>query len=859
MFTPLLYKKLAVAVIAIAFFASPLDLFARSDSVVVKLSEYKLPVAVKGSTIGESGNAIIIAGGLDKKGVPVETITIVSDKGIVATAKLPIPLAHASVVSVNDAIYLVGGFDGKSVSDKVFRLEFKDNQLLINNLPDLNQPRCFAGVAELNGFLYVVGGITDFTDKKTTDNVVKINLKESKQGWTTLKSLPSGARIKPTVIGFYDGLHVFGGMKFDGAQATPVSDCWCYREKPIDGTTERGWKQLADLPQSLAASGAYSSGQSHVVIVGGVSEKTHITLSSAISEDSASDAIYIYHSVTDTWITGGTLIEPMISASFLKQKNLLTKKDMLTLAEPGNSALYSVDIKRAVKSLQFGDYAIMVIYFIFMAGIGIYFARKQNSSDEFALGNRKVKWWAAGVSMFATGASSISFMAIPAMAFQTNLVWFFPILLWLPLIFVQGYFIFPLLRKLKITSTYEYLEKRYSPLLRYVASGQCVIFQLLGRMSVVMLLPAIAISAVTGLNVFYSVAIMGFLTTAYTAIGGFEAVIWTDFIQGGLMLLGAIFMIVLAITGLPGGFSEFVSSASASGKFDMVILNWEYTMPVIWIFALGTMLQNLAFVADQPVIQRVYATPQKDMQKLAAMFILCGIIISLFVNFAGISIFTYFKANPEMLDPTMKNDQVMPLYVIQRLPTGIAGLIIAALFAASMSTLSSSMNSTATIISEDFYRKFFKNATDENRLKVMKWGSLVVGVIGTCMALFMASLEIKSMFKTWNIMMALLGGGFIGIYILGIFTRRANTIGACIGAAASIVCTVLVKELTPLHWVFFTPVAVLSCILVGYFTSLIIPCKKNKLDGLTIYNLIKEDESKSDDIAKVSKSARQGV
>ena len=201
-------------------------------------------------------------------------------------------------------------------------------------------------------------------------------------------------------------------------------------------------------------------------------------------------------------------------------------------------------------------------------------------------------------------------------------------------------------------------------------------------------------------------------------------------------------------------------------------------------------MQQLAFANDQPTAQRVLSTPLKDVRKLAGLFTFFSIVIAVLVNVAGLAVFAYFHAHPGQLSPTMTNDQVIPLYVIQRLPVGIAGLIIAALFAASMSTLSSSMNSTATIACEDFYRKFRPEASDRQRLIFMKMGSLLVGAIGTASAAYMATMNLRSMFQLWNELIALLGGGFLGIYILGMFTRRATAFGVAVGAISSI-CTCL--------------------------------------------------------------------
>lgn len=734
----------------------------------------------------------------DASAITAEMVEVAPEGPEVAFAQAR--LAEPAVAMVLDGArrICVGGDDSGEV-----RLIEDGNETA---LPDFPKPVADASAAMVDGSVYVLAG----------NELYSLDLSADVRSWQQHSDLPGAARFSASLHVVDNELLVFGGRSADGAL---LADVWGYRVKPLDGTLRTGWQQRADMPRAAAGLAIHATGQVHLALLGG---------------EPASDKIYIYHTVTDTWIEGGELPAPVGCAAVAT----VDEKSWLITDEKA----MELTLDRKVKTLAFMDYSVMLVYFGLMAFIGIYFARKQDSSDEFALGGRNVKWWAAGVSMFATGASSISFMAIPAQAFRTNLVWLTPTLFIIPLAILQAYVIYPVLRRLNLTSTYEYLERRYHPALRYVASAQMIVFQLIGRMSVVMLLPSLAISAVTGLPVLTSVLVMGLLTTVYTAFGGFEAVIWTDFSQGALMLFGGVLMIVLAINGLPGGMGEFIEAGKACSKFDWVIWKWDYTAPMIWIFGLQLLLANLAFAADQPVVQRVYATPLKDMRKLAGMFAFCSIAIACIVSFAGIAIFAYFRAHPELMDPGMSNDQVVPLYVVQRLPAGWAGLIIAALFAASMSTLSSSMNSVATVSCEDFYRKFFPKTSDKQRLRFMQIASLVVGAVGTGAAAYMATMNISSMFETWNVAIALLGGGFIGIYILGMFTRRSNAAGAITGALSSIVVTLLVKQYSPLHWLFYTPIAVVSCMAIGFVVSLVTGGNRKSLEGLTVFDMRRDLE-----------------
>lgn len=805
------------------------------------------PALRPGAIVGAIGGGVLVAGGADPDGSASDAAVFrgpaAADDAPWEPWALPQAAAFAAVTTHDGTLYAVGGLDAGRLRAGGVAINLIDGQPQARPLPDLPEPVAMAGAAVVDGALYVVGGLGQGDPARATDRLYRLDLADPAARWETLDPLPGPARLWPAVSGVYDQLNVFGGFVNDAADPAtpwqPVAETWCYRARPIDGTRAVGWQRQADPPAPLAASGAWATGQAHVVLLGGYAAPA--SLDQLITADPAparSADTLIFHTITDTWVPAEPLPRPAAAPAVVVHggRALLIPGASLASSAAPPATLSQVEAHGANRQLGAVDYAVIGVYFLGVAGIGVWFARRQTSSEEFALGGRNVRWWAAGISMFATGASSISFMAIPAQTYRTNLVWLAPLLLAIiPVYFFQAYVVYPLLRRLRLTSTYEYLEQRYNNPLRVLASFQSIMFQLLGRMSVVMLLPALAISAVTGLNVYMSVALMGLLTTVYTAIGGFEAVIWTDVTQGLLMMFGCILMIVLAVVALPGGMGEFVATTSEYGRLDWAIWELDWTLPVIWIAAISIMMTTLGFAADQPTVQRVYATPMKDMRRLAAMFALCSVVIAVLVNVTGLSLFSYFHAFPEQLDVTMTNDQIVPLYVVQRLPVGIAGLIVAALFAASMSTLSSSMNSVATLVSEDFYRRYFPNSTDASRLRLMKLSSLGAGLFGTGVSLYMARMNITSMFQTWNEIVALLGGGFVGIYILGMFTTRASSAGAIVGALASVAAAILVKGYTDIHWIFYAPAAILSCVVVGYLASIVLPGQPRDLTGLTVF------------------------
>lgn len=805
------------------------------------------PVSRPGMFAGQAGGALIVGGGLNADGKPSDEVFVQTDSGWRKTT-LAEGLAYAACVSgtladaggVRTRLFLAGGLTKAGVTDKVVALDWRDGQLRENSLPALPQPVAMAGAGffedQPKKQLYVIGGITSAEAGSASRKFYRYSFgATTNAGWEELPPLPGEGRLLPGVICFYNDVHVFGGFTLSQVGGKnlykPAASAQAYRWHVIDGTTFSGWRDLTPLPEAVAAPAVFMTGQVHAGVAGGITNAVSDT-PWPMESGTGTRSIQIYHNVTDTWVQKGQLPEPLANCAAISHGRLT----VLGRSGSGLESAYDVVINRTVKSLRWPDYAGLFIYFGVVAFVGLYFTRKQTGSEGFALGDRKIPWWMAGISMFASAASSISFMAIPALAFRTSMIWALPALMLIPLFFLEAFVLYPLIRKLEITSTFEYLERRFHPSLRFIASAQAMALQTFGRMNMVLLLPALAIAAVTGLSVFASVLLMGLVTTIYSSKGGMKAVVLTEVIQGITMVLGISLIVILAITGLPHGWSSFMEVNTHFHKLDLGIWSLDYTMPVIWILILTPLFNKLAFSADQPTVQRVFATPLKDVRKLALMFLCFSVFISFAVNFAGISVFAYFHQHPGELDPAMTNDQIIPLYIVQRLPVGIAGLIIASLFAAAMSALAGSMNSVAVLFTEDFYRKLKKNVSDRERLRVMRIASLVAGTAATLCALYMATMNQRSLFQTWNELFAMLGGGFLGVYILGTYTRRANAIGAFSGAIASIGVAVWLKYDTTVHWYFYTPGAVIACVGIGYLVSLCTPPPKHSLVGLTVYD-----------------------
>jgi SSS family transporter len=740
-------------------------------------------------------------------------------------SELRVP-AWAATAQWGERLIVAGGqLDGNAVASVLLLSVDESGALKSERLPDLPQAVAGGGAAMLGTTLYVFGGVSSIEPAVFEKKLWKLNLADevTAKEWLEGETFPNSPRAFFAVTEQYGMLCVFGGVAPDMRVS---QEAWVYRPQPIEATSYIGWKRVSDLPKPLACASAIALGQASVILVGGVQQESILTLPPVPATPASTEHPLLYHTVTDAWCPSDQAL-PVADSLALKM-------------DPGfwmvgRESTQEVSFPRMMRKLAMIDYIVVVGYFVILASIGFYFA-KQESSAEFSLGNRKVKWWAAGISMFATGASAISFMAIPALAFATNLVWTLPVVATLvPAYFITAYYIFPLLRRMEITSTYEYLERRFNNPLRLIASAQCIAVQTIGRTAVVLVLPALAIASVTGMSVFWSVLLMGILTTIYTAVGGFESVIWTEVFQGVLKFIAPLAMVIVAIVSLPGGFGEFWKTSEDYGKFEMALVTWDVTVPAIWILLVSYMLQfTVVKAGDQPIIQRVFSAPLHEVRRVSAMEVTCGILIGILSNVLGIAIFSYFRAHPEQFSPTAQNDQIVPLFVTQAMPPGFAGMVIAAIFASAMATVASAMNSVATIYTEDFYPKIRPKATDKQRLRTLKITSYVVGIVGTSMALLLAGTNPKSLMVVWSQIVSLMGGGIVGVYSLGMFTKRVNGFGAVCGAISSIVITLLVKLYTPLHWATYMPVAILSCMVMGYLCSLFSPQTKN-LEGLTVF------------------------
>jgi solute:Na+ symporter, SSS family len=430
----------------------------------------------------------------------------------------------------------------------------------------------------------------------------------------------------------------------------------------------------------------------------------------------------------------------------------------------------------------------LIVFFVLTFGnviLGASFFFRNKTSVLFTSGGGKLPAWVVGMSIFATFVSSISFLALPGKAYMSDwnaLVFSFSI----PVASFLAYkFFVPLYRNLGSISAYKYLEDRFGMWARIYAST-CYILTQLMRTGAILLLLALPLNALFGWNVRTIIIVTGIAVTIYSMLGGIQAVIWTDAIQGVILIVGAVVCAVILTFSMPEGPGQIFRIAAASHKFSLGSFGLSLKESTFWVVLLYGLFINVQnYGIDQNFVQRYMTTSSEKEAKSSALYgSLLYLPVSLIFFYIGTALFSYYNAQPDLLPAELKitgaGDKVFPYFIVNGLPAGITGLLIASIFAAGMSTISTSLNSTATIILSDYYKRYFSKATSEkSSMKVLYSSSLIFGVLSIIIAL--ALVGVKSVLEAWWGLASVFSGGMLGLFLLGYLSRKVRNIDAVIG------------------------------------------------------------------------------
>lgn len=471
--------------------------------------------------------------------------------------------------------------------------------------------------------------------------------------------------------------------------------------------------------------------------------------------------------------------------------------------------------------MRTADLLVLVGYLLCVFALGCWFVRKSRTTKEFVAASGAIPGWAVGLSIFGTYLSSNTFLGVPGKAYSENwnsLVFSFslPIAAWL----AAKYFV-PFYRRGEAISAYEHLEHRFGTWARTYAVA-CYLLTQLARIGTVMFGMGLALRPLTGWDLQTIILVTGGIVTVYTLLGGIDAVIWTDVVQCVVLLGGAVAAVVVILVDMPEGPMQAISIAADAGKFGLGSFSTNPGQSTFWVVLLYGLFINLSnFGIDQNYVQKYHAAKsQKEAVRSVWLGALLYLPVSLLFFFIGSSLYSYYHTHPDELtaikvqvaehqinrngleatDQRIASvaegltdrdigDRVFPWFISNRLPPGLAGLVIAGVIAAAMSTVDSSLNSSATIMLYDVYHRYVRPDADEHTsMRFLYVATLGWGAAGTCVSL--AMLNVESVLDAWWRLSGVFAGGMLGLFLLGLFSRRIGSTAAVAGVLAGLLVIV---------------------------------------------------------------------
>lgn len=449
-----------------------------------------------------------------------------------------------------------------------------------------------------------------------------------------------------------------------------------------------------------------------------------------------------------------------------------------------------------MNSLPIIDLSIIALYLLGMVGVGLYFSRRNTSTDQFTKASGHIPGWALGISLYATFLSSNTFLGVPGKAFGSNWNSFvfslsMPFAAWI----AAKYFV-PFYRNSGAISAYTHLEHRFGPWARTYAM-LCFVLTQLARMGSIFFGIALTLEALTGIDMRTIMAVSGICIIIYTMLGGMEAVIWTEVAQGVIKTVGAIVVLGIVISEMENGVSDIIKIGNVDDKFSLGSLSLTdfNTSTFLVVFLYGFFINLNNFGIDQNYVQRYHTA--KNIKEAARSIWLCVywyLPVSLAFFFIGTSLYAYFQQHPELIDavkqqvaidksipmssltPADYGDKVLPHFMVTKVPHGLLGLIIAAILSAAMSTISSGMNSSATVFLKDIYQRYIdKDVSPKKELLVLYLSTAAMGVLAIITGIIM--IGVKSILDLWWQLAGIFAGGMLGLFLLGMISRGAgNTV-----------------------------------------------------------------------------------
>ena len=440
------------------------------------------------------------------------------------------------------------------------------------------------------------------------------------------------------------------------------------------------------------------------------------------------------------------------------------------------------------------DIAIWLLFSCVLIGMGVYYSRKCRTAEQFMMADRTIPAWAAGLAVMSAYTSSISYIATPGKAFDSN---------WHPIIFALCIFpvawlackyVVPYYRRTKLISVYAFLEERLGAWGRIYAAFAFVLY-MIGRVAVILYLASLLLDTFVPWNIATVIIVIGLITIAYTLLGGMEAVIWTDVMQSIIMIVGILFCAVSLSISVFSGPEPLIQAAIDNHKFSFGSLKFtlasqehlfDRTVWVMIIYGITEALRSL--LADQNYVQKYCSVPtERDAKRSVWIAMLIYIPLTAVFLYIGTALFAFYSpGGHELGEGITKGEQIFPYYIATQVPAGLKGLIIAAIIAAAMSTVDSALNCSATVLLLDFYKRYLNpNITEGASVRFLRLATVVWGVLGTGAALLM--IRAKSILDVWWQISGIFGGALLGLFLLAFMKVRLRLWQGIVSIGVSII------------------------------------------------------------------------
>jgi solute:Na+ symporter, SSS family len=465
------------------------------------------------------------------------------------------------------------------------------------------------------------------------------------------------------------------------------------------------------------------------------------------------------------------------------------------------------------------DGLIIAAYLATITIYGIHFRKKQQSIRTYFLGGKTTPAWALSLSIVATETSTLTIIGTPAIAFNGNLSFLQLIIgylvgrVFISIVLIPAYF------KGEMYTAYELILRRFGSWNKHATASLFLITRALAE-GVRVVAISLVVGVVLGSGDIWSILIISALTLIYTFEGGLTAVIWTDVIQL-FIYLGCTLVTFFVILGLiPGGWHGVL--AAAGPKFAIWNFSWNLHLPyTFWAGVIGGAFLNTAsHGVDQLIVQRLLAAKNERDSKIA--LISSGVVI--FFQFAlflvvGIMLFSFYKYHSELI-PASDPNKIFPQFIVTYLPHGIRGIMIAAILAAAMSNLSSALNALASTTVVDFYKSFMKKElSPQKQLYFSRWVTVFWGVVLTILAIFLRGQK-QSVLETGLTIASIPYGSMLGVFLLGVLTKKANQRGSFLGMVVGLGSMVLIWHFRLMAYTWYVLTGVIITFSIGYIASL---------------------------------------